>query len=187
MPRNGLFADDGRVTDFALYARGRMTTIEGAATTLTARVSTAETDINTLEGNLANEANARIADVDAETLARTTAIASEVTARNAAIAAEASARTAAIGALKLATGGVQSMTFSVGESEQDTYVTFPVGYFTNAPIAVASLAYDASVHGITVSVDNITSSGMTVGMNSTVPALLPADRTLSFNWLALEL
>lgn len=63
MPRNGLFADDGRVTDFALYAKNRMTDIENNRTALATRVTAAEGDITILEGNIADEANTRAADV----------------------------------------------------------------------------------------------------------------------------
>ena len=179
MPRNGLFADDGRVTDFSLYARNRMAAIEGAATTLTGRVTTSESDINALEGNLADGLNA-------QDVARAAAIGAEVAARNAAILVETNARIAALAALqKPPLGGTGSMTFSVGEDEQDKYVTFPVGYFAAAPIVVATVKSFASLHSVVVVVNNITSSGVTVGMNVTDADNLPGDRTVLFNWVAI--
>lgn len=42
MARNGLFADDGRVSDLATHVRGRLAAAEGAATTLAGRMTAAE-------------------------------------------------------------------------------------------------------------------------------------------------
>ena len=179
MPRNGLFADDGRVTDFSLYARNRMAAIEGTATTLTGRVTTAESDINALESNLADGLN----DQD---VALASAVATEVAARNAAILVETNARVAALAALrKPPIGGLGSMTFSPTFGEQDTYVTFPVGYFAAAPFAVASVKAAASLYGVVVYVNNVTTSGMTVGMNIVDDLNLPVGRTVQFNWIAI--
>ena len=96
MPRNGLFADDGRVTDFALYARERMATIESAAAALKVRVTTAEGDIDAAEAAIAAAGAYTDAEIAQEAIDRNAAIAVVV----ADLAQEVSDRDAAVDAVQ---------------------------------------------------------------------------------------
>lgn len=106
--------------------------------------------------------------------------ATNLTAWQAAVRDQVTANTAALAALKLKSGSSARAAQGAGDTSQFVTVTFTPA-FSAVPAVAVSIDGDSTCGGVTVAVDNLTASGMTIRrMNPT-----GATKTYGVRWLAI--